>query len=95
VTNVLESPAASAIANVSNHVVTASKIEELRKEATVVCENLTTSDCENRTCLFDIYEDPCEVMDISSQYPEVRLNQNRKGKKHLGKNKGIMNTRLL
>ncbi|XP_012055336.1 PREDICTED: arylsulfatase B-like [Atta cephalotes] len=70
-TNVLESPAASAIANVSNRVVTANKIEELRKEATVVCENLTTSDCENRTCLFDIYEDPCEVMDISSQYPEI------------------------
>ncbi|KYM99141.1 Arylsulfatase B, partial [Cyphomyrmex costatus] len=77
VTNVLESPAASAIANVSTNVVIASKIEELRKEATVVCKNLTnSSSCENRVCLFDIYKDPCEVTDISSKYPEIvqRLN---------------------
>ncbi|KYM99142.1 Arylsulfatase B, partial [Cyphomyrmex costatus] len=72
VTNVLKSPAALAIANVSTHVVTASKIEKLRKEATVVCKDPTnTSSCENRTCLFDIYEDPCEITDISSQYPEI------------------------
>lgn len=74
VTNVLASPAALAIASVSIHVLTAAEIKDLRIEATIVCKNLTNvSSCVNRTCLFDIYKDPCEITDISSTKPTVKL----------------------
>lgn len=74
VTNVLTSPAASAIANISASVLTATKIKKLRKEATIVCKSLTdSSSCTNRTCLFNVDKDPCEIKDISSKYPKVRL----------------------
>lgn len=72
VTNVLTSPAASAIASVSAHVLTAAKIKALRKKATIVCKNLTNpSSCKNRTCLFNIYKDPCEFTDLSSKNTKV------------------------
>lgn len=77
VTNVLTSPAALAIASVSARVLNAPKIKELRREATIVCEDTTnSSSCANRTCLFDIYKDPCEITDLSSKHPTVveRLN---------------------
>ncbi|XP_011647798.1 arylsulfatase B-like [Pogonomyrmex barbatus] len=72
VTDVLASPAGSAIAGVSTHMLTANKIKKLREEATIICKNFTnSSSCENRTCLFNIYEDPCEITDLSLQHPEV------------------------
>lgn len=77
VTNVLTSPAALAIASVSARILNAPKIKELRREATIVCEDTTnSSSCANRTCLFDIYKDPCEITDLSSKHPTVveRLN---------------------
>jgi len=75
VTNVLTSPAASAIASVSSLVLTATKIKKLREKATIVCNNPTnSSSCMNHTCLFNIYRDPCEITDLSSKYPKVRLN---------------------
>lgn len=74
VTNVLASPAASAIASVSTHALTANKIKILRKKATVVCRNfMNSSSCKNRTCLFNIYNDPCETTDLFSKHPKVRL----------------------
>ncbi|XP_029177441.1 arylsulfatase B-like isoform X2 [Nylanderia fulva] len=76
-TNVLSSSAASAIASISTFVLNANKIMQLRKEATVVCKNFTNfSNCKNRTCLFNIYEDPCETTDLFMKYPEdaERLN---------------------
>lgn len=74
-TNVLASPAASAIANISTSVLNENKIMQLRKEATVICKNfMDFSNCTNRTCLFNVYEDPCETTDLSSKYPKVTLN---------------------
>lgn len=78
VTNVLASPTATAIASVSTSVLTAAKIKYLRKKATLVCKNFTnSSSCINRTCLFNIYEDPCEITDLSSKRPQVRLELNK------------------
>ncbi|XP_014475090.1 PREDICTED: uncharacterized protein LOC106744669 isoform X2 [Dinoponera quadriceps] len=75
-TNMLASPVASAIASVSSSVLNADKIEQLREESTVVCRTSDFSNCTNRTCLFDVREDPCETTDLSSMYLEVveRLN---------------------
>ncbi|XP_032679732.1 arylsulfatase J-like isoform X2 [Odontomachus brunneus] len=69
-TQVLTSPAASAIASISPKL-NADKLKQLRKEGMVICQNDKFSNCMNRTCLFDIYEDPCEITDLSSKYPEV------------------------
>ncbi|KAL0121278.1 hypothetical protein PUN28_008741 [Cardiocondyla obscurior] len=71
-TNVLTSPVAMAIKNVSIKALTAAKIKQLRKKATIICKNvMNSSSCENRTCLFNIYKDPCETTDLSSKYPTV------------------------
>ncbi|XP_012523879.1 arylsulfatase B [Monomorium pharaonis] len=72
VTSVLTSPAASAIASVSTRLLTASKVKALRKRAMIVCKNVTNvSSCTNRTCLFNINKDPCEITDLSSEHPKV------------------------
>lgn len=73
-TNVLASPAALAIASVSTHVLTETKIRHLRQKATIICKNLSnSSSCMNRTCLFNIYKDPCEMTDLFLEKPKVRL----------------------
>ncbi|XP_067205904.1 arylsulfatase B-like isoform X2 [Linepithema humile] len=72
VTNVLVSQAASVIANISTISLKANKIIKLRNEATVICKNFANfSNCTNRTCLFNVYKDPCEITDLSFKYPEV------------------------
>lgn len=72
--NVLTSPAALAIASVSTFVLNANKVMQLREEAAVVCKNFTDfPNCTNNTCLFNVYEDPCETTDLSSKYPQVTL----------------------
>ncbi|XP_011881608.1 PREDICTED: arylsulfatase B-like isoform X2 [Vollenhovia emeryi] len=71
-TKVLTSPAATAIASVSTNKLTTTKIKALRKRATIVCKNSTySSSCTNRTCLFDIYKDPCEITDLSLKYSKI------------------------
>ncbi|GAB1869472.1 Arylsulfatase B [Camponotus japonicus] len=76
-TTILTSPAASAIASISISTLNASKIMQLRKEATIICKNFTVfSNCTNRSCLFDLNKDPCETTDLFSKYPKdvERLN---------------------
>ncbi|XP_011269374.2 arylsulfatase B [Camponotus floridanus] len=75
--NILASPVASAIASISTSMLNANKIMQLRKEATIVCKNfMDFSNCTNRSCLFDVKEDPCETTDLSAKYPKEveRLN---------------------
>ncbi|XP_025270578.1 arylsulfatase B isoform X1 [Camponotus floridanus] len=77
VTTILASPAASAIASISISTLNASKIMQLRKEATIICKNFTDfSNCTNRSCLFDLNKDPCETTDLFSKHPKdvKRLN---------------------
>ena len=74
VTKVLHSFAGSAISNISQVILNTNYIIELRKAATVVCQNfISYPKCLER-CLFDIYNDPCETTDVSLQHPDVSIN---------------------
>ncbi|XP_043603909.1 arylsulfatase B-like [Bombus pyrosoma] len=77
VSNVLHSAAGSALASVSNATLNSERIIELRRAATVVCNNFTSYPrCLDR-CLFDVYNDPCETTDVSREHPEVVDELNR------------------
>ncbi|XP_068987005.1 arylsulfatase I-like isoform X1 [Bombus flavifrons] len=77
VSNVLHSAAGSALASVSNATFNSERIIELRRAATVVCDNFTSYPrCLDR-CLFDVYNDPCETTDVSREHPEVVDELNR------------------
>lgn len=47
-------------------------IAKLRKEALIHCDGQPDTMCFG-TCLYDIFEDPCETTDISEKYPEVSM----------------------
>lgn len=72
---VLNSPVALALASVqgSEHL-SAEKILELRKAATVSCSSSgykNSCDPRNGPCLFDIFEDPCEENNLASKRPGI------------------------
>lgn len=47
------------------------EIKNLRKDATVVCQNILRScDLNKSPCLFNILEDPCEQNNLAELYPE-------------------------
>ncbi|EFN89886.1 arylsulfatase B [Harpegnathos saltator] len=71
VTNVLASPVASAIADISRSSLDIDKIKQLREKSRVVCRVSRFSRCTKRTCLFDIKKDPCETTNVSSKYPKI------------------------
>lgn len=77
VSKVLHSAAGLALASVSNATFNSERIIELRRAATVVCDNFTSYPrCLDR-CLFDVYNDPCETTDVSREHPEVVNELNR------------------
>ncbi|CAK9822218.1 Arylsulfatase B [Anthophora retusa] len=76
VSSVLHSPAGSAIASMSNLTLNVNDIIQLREGARVSCNHTTVYPNCSVTCLFDIYNDPCETTDLSLKHPEIvsRLN---------------------
>lgn len=77
VQNALNSSAGSAIASITNDKINvAGTAELLRKYARVVCSNFTSYPKCSDSCLFDVYDDPCETTDLSSKYPQVGRNNN-------------------
>lgn len=74
ITRVSTSPAATAIASISKSALDPKTIKRLRDKATIVCDKLAdVSNCTNRTCLFDVYNDPCETTDLYATNPKVRF----------------------
>ena len=73
VTNVLYSFAGSAISNISQVTLNTNYVIELRKAATVVCQNFASYPTCLEKCLFDIYNDPCETTDVSHQHPNASI----------------------
>ncbi|KOC62042.1 Arylsulfatase B [Habropoda laboriosa] len=71
VSSVLHSPAGSAIANISNLTLSANDITQLREETRVTCKHPTFYPKCLNTCLFDVYSDPCETIDLSLKHPDV------------------------
>ncbi|XP_066603651.1 arylsulfatase B-like [Prorops nasuta] len=72
---VFGSASALAIAQVSSsspNKLNRDQITRLREESMVVCQRRpdTYADCSD-SCLFDIFNDPCEYEDLSSNYPET------------------------
>lgn len=68
---VLQSLAGVALARV-NSPMTVANILQLRKQATVTCStssNNTNCDTVTGSCLFDLSVDPCEMNDLSAEYP--------------------------
>lgn len=63
--------------------VTSNTIEELRKKSTINCNypknNTVRYLCQplSQPCLFNIYEDPCEIHNLATVYPEI-LNKMKK-----------------
>ncbi|XP_020289254.1 arylsulfatase B-like [Pseudomyrmex gracilis] len=71
-TRISTSPAATAIASISKYALDPTEVRRLRNEATITCDDLAdVSNCANRTCLFDVYKDPCENTDLSASYPTI------------------------
>lgn len=46
-------------------------IDSLRRLSEVTCQKTANFPTCSSSCLFDIIEDPCESIDVSSQYPKV------------------------
>jgi hypothetical protein len=74
---VMSSPAWKSIASVTRPT-TAAEVRELRRRATVHCNNETSrrdTNCNpsvtNMACLFNIYTDPCEENDLSTTNPDI------------------------
>ncbi|XP_054011485.1 arylsulfatase B-like isoform X1 [Hylaeus anthracinus] len=69
--SVLRSLAGSAIAKISKSTLKDEDVIKLREKATVTCKNFTTYSTCLHTCLFDVYNDPCETTDLSLEYPKI------------------------
>ncbi|KAK2575488.1 hypothetical protein KPH14_011215 [Odynerus spinipes] len=70
--DVRSSLAASAISTVSSGWLREGKITKLRRSSKVSCQRSTHfANCTESCCLFDIYADPCETVDISALYPKI------------------------
>ncbi|XP_031833935.1 arylsulfatase B isoform X2 [Nomia melanderi] len=76
VSSVLTSLAGSAIDKISKSTLKVKDVVELREKARVTCENVTKyPKCFDR-CLFNVYKDPCESIDLSLTHPKVVIELN-------------------
>ncbi|XP_076749580.1 arylsulfatase I [Xylocopa sonorina] len=71
VSSVFHSPAGVAIADISDHPLSVNDVIKLREDAKVLCNNvMSNSNCTDK-CLFDVYDDPCETMDLSADKLDI------------------------
>ncbi|CAG9762956.1 unnamed protein product [Ceutorhynchus assimilis] len=69
------------LSNFSIHLLDATNIKQLRQEATIICKKLNPEDqldinqCHPMIspCLFNIKQDPCEMVNLASQRPLVMI----------------------
>ncbi|XP_033227923.1 arylsulfatase B-like [Belonocnema kinseyi] len=73
-TSIILSLSNQAINTVSNVKLTLTKIPKLRSMSHVRCRNLAKFIAPVGTSLFDIFNDPCESINVYSKYPEITWN---------------------